>query len=310
MKKLVVAPLYQFYSGYRNPLPKTISLEGGYRLKRFDSSILKPVFELFSQGFSEREKQELENCRHCIVYGYEAIEDSPETPGEIVNNINRIVQTLRIVKPTRALPCILHFKVRGRKRDIQQVIHKPFAIISLSGAEPGVQHFNQKDARKIRLYWRKVKFLYDNYEGSYHKVLNALFFFEIGHQNHLYKPRLVHFATCLESLFNTSPTQIGYSLRVRGSLFLGKDGDERGKISESLKKIYRLRSHFVHGQGAPQSILNNPDEQEKIISEAEAISRKCIQKIFEKDLISIFGSADRLEKEFEKLELRKQSALR
>lgn len=312
IRKSVIAPIHYFYSGPRNLLPREVNLEGGYTIRPFDDSVLDPVFDFFHDSFSEHQKQELRNCRYAIYYNYTQQDDSSsDTPQEIVTNINRIILTLRVVKRTRAIATILHFRVRGRRRDALQVIHQPATNITFpNNTQPGSQHFQREDARKIRNYWKKVQYLYTTFGGNYHKVLNALFFFEIGHHNHLYKPRLVLFVTCLESLFNTSDQQIGYTLRMRCAYFLERNPTTRASLSGDIRNIYRLRSTFVHGQGAPNNILNNITLQERLLTQAEDLSRRCIQKIFNRDLIQLFGNVTTLNQEFERLELGMPTVLR
>lgn len=311
MRKLVVAPIHYFYSDPRNPLPRTISLEGGYQIRQFDSSILTPVFEFFHESFSAHQKRDLQNSRYAIYYSYTDNNGSSEIPDAIVTNINRILLTLRIVKRTRAVATMLHFKVEGRQKDAIQVVHQPTTNITFPTNTPvGSQHFNVRDAAKIRNYWKKVQYLYSTFGGTYHKILNAIYFFEFGHHNHMYKPRLVQFVTCLESLFNTSEQQIGYTFRLRCSQFLERNPNRRVSLSHDLRDIYRLRSLFVHGQGTPANILNDVPRQERLLSEAEEISRRCLQKVFDRNLISQFDNAQRLNDEFERLELGLPTPLR
>lgn len=304
MKRLVVAPIQYFYSDYRNPLPDTINLEGGYKMKKFNPNILDPVFEFFTETFSEHDKTDLRNCRYAVYYNYTSGGDSSETPPEIATDINRIMLTLRVVKRTRAIPTILHFRGRGRRKEALQVVHKPLINITFPpGSQPGSQHFNKNDSYKIRKYWKKVRKLYEDYGGSYHKILNTLYFFEIGHHNHLYKPRIVLFVTALESLFNTSSHQIGYTLKIRCSHFLEKNPTRRINLADNLKELYKLRSLFVHGQGTPRRLLRDTDRQEILLSDSEEITRKSLQKIFDKDLVELFGKVNDLNIEFHKLEM-------
>ena len=304
MKKCVIAPIESFYSDYRNPLPESVSLSGGYKLKKFDTSVLDYVFDFFGQSFSERDRGDLQNCRYAIYYYYDTDEEISNTPERIINEIGRILLTLRIVKRTRAIATIFHFKIRGKAKDALQVIHKPLINITFpTDVTPGSQHFNKADSFKIRKYYRFVNQLYSDFGGTYHKVLNALFFFELAHQNHLYKPRMVNLVTGLESLFNTSKEQVGYTLKIRCSYFLEKDSDTRLELGEKIKEIYDLRSTFVHGQGASRRILESLETQNNLLSGAEEITRRCLQKIFDDNLVDIFGDIDLLNSEFKKLEL-------
>lgn len=311
VKKLVIAPIHYFYSDYRSPLPRRIALEGRYTIEAFDKSVLEPVFDFFGESYSEREKDDLRNCRYAIYYRYSVNNDSPEIPEEVVNNVNRIILTLRVVRQTRAIQSMLHLEIEGRSKVALQTRHQPLTNVTFSSnTEPGRIHFNRSDSYRIRKYWKKIKYLYDTFGGTYHKVLNALFFFEIGHHNSLYKPRLVHFVTCLESLFNTSSQQIGYTLRIRCSYFLEHNPSARISLADQLNEAYNLRSLFVHGQSTPNKILRDQNKQEQLLVASEDISRRCLQKIFDNDLVKVFGDINTLNDEFEKLVLGSQSLLR
>lgn len=304
MKKCVIAPIHYFYSDHRNPLPESISLHGGYKIKKFDRNLLDYVFDFFGESFSEHDRRDLRNCRYAIYYYYDTDQEGSDTAGEVINEINRIILTLRVVKRTRAIPTIFHFRVRGKSKDALQVIHKPLINITFpSDVTPGSQHFNKLDSYKIRRYYKFVYNLYSSFGGTYHKVLNTLFFFELGHQNHLYKPRMVNFVTALESLFNMDKEQVGFKLQLRCSMFLEKNRRARGDLFDNLKKIYNLRSIFVHGQETPRGVLDDQDLQNRLLSDSEEIVRKCLQKIFEKELVDLFGDRRRLQSEFKSMEL-------
>lgn len=310
MHKLIVAPLHYFYPALRDSFPNRVNLGNGYILQRFDSRVLENVFDFFNQSYTERDKEELRNCRYAIYYRYEVDNESHETPTEVVTEIHRIVYTLRLVKPTRVLPSIFHFRLIGRRKEAIQITYKPLTNITFPRRDSGSQHFNRRDAYKLRRYMRCVRLLYQNFGGSYHKVLNALFFFEIGHENHLYKPRLIHFVTSLESLFNTGNKEVNYSLKIRCAYFLERKAQHRLDITRLLKDIYNLRSLFVHGQASPQRILVNQADQERLLVSAEDIARRCLQKIFDKNLVTVFDNPSTLETEFQNLELGLPSSLR
>lgn len=308
MKKLVIAPLYYFYTNHRYPFPQKLNLGEGYYLQHLSTSQLNDALEFFHDAFSDHDRDQISNCRYAIYHRYDSENDDTQTPREIINEINRITQAMRIVRTTRVIPAILHFRVQGKKKDVLQISLKPNEI-ALTESLAGSQHFTKTDSYKLRLYVKRMRELYKVYGGNYQKVLNACIFFEIGHQNYLYKPRIVNFVTCLESLFNTSDSQIGYSLRLRCSLFLERDKRRRMELSRDLKKIYNLRSKIVHGQETPRSILNDAEESKRILIQTETIARRCIQKIFDNDLISIFDSVDKSNIEFEKMEYGMKSQL-
>ena len=89
---------------------------------------------------------------------------------------------------------------------------------------------------------------------------------------------MILLVTGLESLFNTSKEQVGYTLRQRCSYFLIRDIKKRYEFSQIIKDIYNLRSQFVHGQGVSKAILDNEELQVKLIVQAELVLRASFNK--------------------------------
>lgn len=305
MKKLVVATLHHFYSHFRNPLPDEINLEDGYVIKKFDSSILDPVFEFFREGHSQNDQENIKRCKYAVYYEYETDDDGSVIPKDIAANISRLLQALRIVKRTRAVATLIHLNLSDDEivpTDTLQVVPKPGQEVTYIDDDEDMEQFVDTDADLIIKYFGIIKGLYEAHGGKYHRVLNSLIFFEIAHFNHLYKPRLILLVTSLESLFNTSKEQVGYMIRIRCSYFLEADPDERVKLSKLIKTIYDLRSLFVHGQSTPNRLLSDTDSQKDLLMKAEDLTRKCIKKIFDNDLIQVFDNDNSLSDEFAKLE--------
>jgi len=114
---------------------------------------------------------------------------------------------------------------------------------------------------------------------------------------------MVNFVTSLESLFNVSSEQVGFLLRTRCAHFLEKDLQARIDLSDNLKEIYKLRSTFVHGQGLTQRVLDNQTRLNRLLSDSEEATRRCLQKIFDNNLVDLFGDLNNLKAEFQKLDL-------
>lgn len=313
MEFLVIAPIHHFFSHIRDPLPQKISLENNYFIKKLSQSQIEKIIskakEFGSVLFTEVEMRKLKQCQYGIFYSYSNRDGNPEIPEEVVRNMYRIVNTLRIVKPTRAAASVFNFRVQGKKRNLVKIILEPLPIFLVDRAEPGRQHFDKKDAYKIRLYWKKVLFLYTRFFGTYHKVLNSIIFFEIAHQMYFYKSRIISFVIALESLFNTSDKEVSLTLKQRGAWFLGGTASEREEISNKLKEVYDLRSKFIHGQATPPKLLKDEEKQQQIITNAEDLTRKAIQKIFDYNLVSYFDKPKNIDREFNKLILGGKSPL-
>lgn len=303
-KRLIIAPIHHLYSDQTDPLPKQTELDGGFVIKKFDKNVLKEVFTFFGETYSKLDKEELNRCQNAIYYKYISENDLTEIPDEISNNINKIVQTLRIIKQSRSMVTQIHFDISKKKMEAIRIVHKPSQSIHFPNTNIGTsQHFNRLDFIKLKKYWKTLKSLYDSYRGRYHRVLNALIFFEMGHMSYLYKQRLITFVTCFESLFNISDEQIGITIRLRCSKFLEKDKLKVHGIYKDLKEMYTLRSYLVHGQKTPKKILKDIGKEKRIIFQAEELSRRCLKKILDNDLTDIFDKDTVLNEEFEKLEL-------
>lgn len=312
MKRLVVAPLHYFYFNFQNPLPDEIKLGDDYVIKKFDSSIVDPVFEFYRRFHSQEDEEELRRCMYAVYHEYEANGESSNIPEEVAANANRLVQALRIVKRTRVILTLIHLDLSDDQitsTDALQVVPKPTQEVTYMDHDEDLEHFESDDAGLITRYFSIIKGLYEAHGGSYHKVLNALIFFEIAHFEHLYKPRLILLITSLESLFNTSSEQVGYSIRVRCSHFLESNPEKRVILSELIKEIYKLRSLFVHGQGTPNKLLNDVEKQKQLLMAAEDICRRCIRKIFDNNLVTAFNNNASLDSEFTKLEQGANSTL-
>lgn len=100
--------------------------------------------------------------------------------------------------------------------------------------------------------------------------------------------RFIGFATCLESLFCTSRSEITFQLASRIAWFLNPDDrNERIKTFDKVKSLYGLRSEIVHGTKYSPSKIEG--------SEGESIdfTREVFQKILSDDRIyNIFRHKD------------------
>lgn len=306
MNRLIVAPLYYFYSNFRDSLPEEIDLDGGYKIKKLEAALLEPAFDFFKDAFSKYDKDDIRKCMYAIYYEFDSSDDTSNLPPEIAHDIYRITQSFRLVKRTRVVPAILLLRQNQNNQfvstDALSFQHKPSVEITYIDTDEDMEHFTSGNAEEIKRYWEVVKSLWDAHGGNYHRVLNALIFFEIGHRTMEYKPRLANLVTALESLFNTSKDQVTYMIRVRCSYFLKNDPAERIKLSLLLKEIYDLRSLFIHGQATPRKVLTNDEKQKELLMATEDIVRNCIRKIFDKNLLSLFANEEQLKQEFTKLE--------
>ena len=297
----IIAPIHYFYDHHRDRLPETIELEKNLVLTRFDRQVIAPVIDFFTDLYSGHDVKDLENCRYCVVYDFEPTEK--ETREQAQAKIHHVIETLRVVRPTQAACSTFIFSTdKDGKLQAEGASQKSSTIFLTYGEQVGSSHFKTGEEKKIKQYYSYVSKLYELYGGSYNRVLNAFIFFQLGYLTHYAKLRVVPFIIALESLFNTSEQEVGYSLRIRCASFLGKDKVDKEDIIKKLKKIYELRSSAVHGASLPRGVVRNPLQANDIIRDAEDICRRCLQKIFNEDLDDFFSkSSDKLSQSLDEL---------
>lgn len=288
MKRKTIAPLHYFYDHPRDSLPETIPLEKDFALTKFNHELVDLTTAYFTELYSGHDIQDLKNCKYCLTYDYEVEDRNAPDAGQI--KIHRFIESLRITRPTRSSSSTFVFEIDNQGNFIPHGASQKSSTVYLVDSNPGSKtHFVTQDAEKIKRYYIAVDKLYDQFEGKYNRVLNAFIFFQLGYLAHYSKLRVVPFVTALESLFNTSEQEVGYSLRIRCSAFLGNDQEEKEILIKKLKAIYNLRSSAVHGSMLPKEILRDPNYGNRLLIDLEEICRLCLQKIFDQKLLPIFS---------------------
>lgn len=300
MNLKIIAPIHYFYDSPRDRLPESIQLEDNFILTKFDPGIIEIVTNLFTDLYSKHDVRDLENCRFCAIYNFD---DDVVTRDEAQNKVHRLIESVRVVRPTRAVCSTFLFSTDEAGNLSPVGASQKSSTISLVEGQPvGSQHFKTEDATEIQKYYSKTINLYQRHSGSYNRVLNAFIFFQLGYLTNYAKLRILPFTTALESLFNTSEQEVGYSLRMRCSVFLGESRPEREALIKKLKDIYQFRSAVVHGSSLPKKVLRNPAQANEILRDSEDLCRKCLQKIFNEDLEDLFSQdKDKLSNELDKL---------
>ena len=302
-KLIIIAPINSFYDGPHNLLSDKIELDQFLVVKRKDAelnALIEKVTTSFRRIYSQADIEDLKNCRFYASYTFD---DGKESKEEAQNKIHHIIETLRIVRPNRAYCFTFLFSV-GTDGNLnpEGASQKSNVIFLMEGEQVGNQHFQTQDASKIKRYYSQISSLYSKYNEDYNRILNAYYFFQLGYFIRHLKLRIVPFTIALESLFNTSEFEVGYSLRMRCAAFLGKTKKEKERLVNKVKIIYEVRSHAVHGSSLPKYILKNPAESNEIWRDAEDIARRCLQKIFDENLINVFSQPnDKLSKHLDDL---------
>jgi hypothetical protein len=116
---------------------------------------------------------------------------------------------------------------------------------------------------------------YSNFKYALNNFDRDNFKFKIGFQNYLNaqsiddrSTRFVMYVTVLESMFNSTSSQISHTISRHASLILSIDKDEFENNYRMVKKLYDRRSKLVHGDHA--------DVNEDDIYQVKNVSRKCL----------------------------------
>lgn len=137
---------------------------------------------------------------------------------------------------------------------------------------------------------------------QFSRVGNALLFYGNGFNSDNPDLALVAFTTCLESLFSTAEQELSFRLSLRVATFLADGNGERQELFQQCKEVYKIRSKVVHGA----AIHKDPERAavylvEGIIPDAERLARRCLAKVFEIRLESLFENASKLNSLFDRL---------
>lgn len=128
---------------------------------------------------------------------------------------------------------------------------------------------------------------------KFHRVGNALMFYEKGQGTHDPDLALLAFTTCLEGLFSTVSQEISFQLSFRVANFLGID-ENRREYFDTCREIYKIRSKITHG-----SYVHKENEQaaiylvDSILPQAEGLARESLCKIFSRGLLPVFQNPQR-----------------
>lgn len=138
---------------------------------------------------------------------------------------------------------------------------------------------------------------------EFHRIGNALLFYENGYNSDNPDLALVAFTTCLESLFSTATEEIAFRLSMRVAGFLADANHERRDIFADCREVYKVRSKIVHG--AP-IVRRSPEQSaiylvEHVVPQAENLARRSLRKVFELQLESVFENAERVNALFDAL---------
>jgi hypothetical protein len=131
----------------------------------------------------------------------------------------------------------------------------------------------EKEAKALPKLWLKTKKAYKNT-----KLRTVITRFEDSNTRTKQEDKLIDYWTALEALFFLEDEfrDMGKSLALAASYYLGRTEAERTSIYNDLTRSHSLRSHFIHGErGKPKVTLT------EMVEKTEMHLRRTLKKRIE-----------------------------
>ena len=184
------------------------------------------------------------------------VQDSQSPLAVAVNRIERMVSTLRLLKPDYiAIPFIEHdllewhpMPMEGNQAPLYPPHWRIFGsrYVLQEGDVPEIPALYRALSPELLRKHRFIKVAVQRIERSVEETEPA--------------QRLVDLVIALEALLlgDIGPAELrgelAFRLSLRGAYFLARDGMQRRKLYPEFKKAYQLRSAIVHGDELPQEV--------------------------------------------------------
>lgn len=274
--------------------PKEVDLGRGFRLVKFDGSLLlSKSLESFIGNLGIGRKEIRKLVRSPLAF--EA--DNPDE--KFINHAYRLSVVMRIIRPVKTIPVQISYRDEGSYYEVtaMRITDTKIYPYHYKHRLPRESHFRPEDLEDLKKFWKILSKLYEEQEGrkkgEYHKFLRSVDFSEASYKQVGIWLKLVLLVTSLEALFTTSGNVgISYALRTRMAKFLKGEKDQK-KTFDFIREMYKIRSGIVHG-GVPKELLD-----EKIISdvvELENLLRMIYRKILDHNLMTHFKDNETAEK--------------
>jgi hypothetical protein len=167
---------------------------------------------------------------------------------DLNDNIQRIISALRLFKPGT-----LNYSTTLRYSKIWRC----FWLVPLR-LPPGQRkigyesryELSDKDIKDFKKFWHKFKKI--NLR-EYLFLDIAIRRFNFSYNRTSLEDKLIDLIIALEALFRPkAQTEIGEQLALGCAYFLGKNKKEREKISDNIKKAYKIRNKIIHGEASEE----------------------------------------------------------
>lgn len=288
--KRTVAPLFDF----RPSIQGVYDLGGDVILRQTDHAGIRRAMDAFfaRPGKSgERfiiypwsdEREEFEAADFCLEHTYKAPDYVGKSEEQSKAELQIILIAMRVVKLTLAKPGFyLRWEDRAGGWRLEGLEKLGFSVYRAPDEHLCLQPFSAADVVSLAEMLPRIRQAYASHDGGcFHRVANALNFFEMGYRYGVAEVRFVLFVTVLESLFVTSDGGVSRQFRERISRFLAQAPADRQRLEDTCRAIYTARSDIVHGQPVVGGA-------HRLLLEVQGIGRRCLKKVLGDD--NLFAS--------------------
>lgn len=281
MKKhenIVITPVFDF----KDEVLEDSSLElidNIYLLRNTSEfqDLLRKSFNKNNVLMSKREWDEFLGYKFFLAKKFN--QDEVESLGRIVSDEDRnYVLTKEIKTFIISLRLIIPNSTSGRqclyitKDNTVGIFNRTYIYLTSKHEDIKINVSVVKDAIDIYIKYIRAS------KKSPNRLLFATLYFELAQSSYLPWGRFMTVSSAMESLFNTDRYEVTRQISERAAVLLGGDKpEEKIKILEIMKKIYRTRSRIVHGE-IP---VDNPKQEYELLQTLEDYFRKALRLIFD-----------------------------
>ena len=93
--------------------------------------------------------------------------------------------------------------------------------------------------------------------------------------------KIIDLAIALEALYLPDAGESTFKLAVRASWYLGKDREDRKKLFEEFKELYKCRSRVVHGGELKENVTIEEEliPMPKFVERSQDLCQQSIKKL-------------------------------
>lgn len=274
--------LYGLIPGFRiEGATKEMIFKYGLTVCKNPGDIVQNLMQDYKDEYtSKKMRKNIDNCQFAIKKKVDA--DDGFSKDNAVNDIQNFVSLMRIVKPIRVLPkyFIVYYSKSG---DYLMHIKPSYTQYYASGHDIELRKFPKRLLSQVDELWKNVPTIIENNN----RVRKAWILYEKAYGEYYPMYRVIWFAIALECLFQTSDSELAFSLALRTTEFIANGRRERENIFNATKKAYTTRSKLVHGLNYRRSGTRISDAE---ITLRENVRRALLKIIRDPGLIDIFDS--------------------